>query len=569
MSGQPHFAGSYTVPTYRAPADAVFFHVLHGHVPRHQIDFIYRPEIPQGVLSQQHFSHLSRLMKYIEPREGCPFAFAIGNLSRDDTQHEPGRGGVGLLFSMRVSGATDHAGRQDPTFTHAAVMVGRQLDERMLFELSASFYDRMLGGGNSSPLGMALYREYVRLSLTNPVAVLPILERYVKAFGSLTKPLPSTSGQRWVAQEGAQPKRVVIVHPEQVAFRDVARCASRIAAMLYTSNLRWTEVTTGREADVENGITVRLLGEGEAGAYSSRARMIALRDVPEEEGEIAGKIFGAKAAGGERVAVPELGWRARYEAERGGGPAGGGEGRADSYRQRDLRVMKEVREEAVVVEPAKPVVPEVKKPVVPEVKKSEPEPPKAQEMDGDRTVVGGARREQRPIWPVVLGLSVVMMGVAGGVIFAIGENRRTERGEAPVGSGKGLDEGGVEKAASGVVKPKEAPVEPGTGTVAPVPAPVTAAPEDVVEPDEPAEEKTASAKAGSKKPKSSKKGEKPREDPVFVPPELVELPPRETVDVPPKPEPTKPVSVAASKPSVTVSAKPPDSSGLTAKSLPP
>src|SRR6185503_19409193 len=90
--------GGYVVPAYRAREDTSWFHFLHGNVPGHQIDFMYRPEIPHGQLSRQHFSHLSRLMNYIEPQTNGLFAFAIGNLSRDDVQHEPGHGGIALIF---------------------------------------------------------------------------------------------------------------------------------------------------------------------------------------------------------------------------------------------------------------------------------------------------------------------------------------------------------------------------------------------------------------------------------------------------------------------------------------
>src|SRR5215468_8721092 len=106
----------YVVPSYRALDDTPWYHFLHGNVPGHQIDFMYRPEVPQGALSRQHFSHLARLMKYIEPESTGAYAFAIGNLSRDDTQYEPGHGGVALIFGLRIRGVTDHAGRQDPPF---------------------------------------------------------------------------------------------------------------------------------------------------------------------------------------------------------------------------------------------------------------------------------------------------------------------------------------------------------------------------------------------------------------------------------------------------------------------
>ena len=56
------------------------------------------------------------------------YAFAIGNLSRDDIQHEPGHGGVALIFGLRIRGVTDHAGRRDPPFSHAVAVVDRALD---------------------------------------------------------------------------------------------------------------------------------------------------------------------------------------------------------------------------------------------------------------------------------------------------------------------------------------------------------------------------------------------------------------------------------------------------------
>src|SRR5688572_9540024 len=101
MAGNETGSG-YAVPTYRATEDTPWYHFLHGNVPGHQIDFMYRPEVPQGALSRQHFSHLARLMKYIEPQTNAAYAFAIGNLSRDDTQYEPGHGGLALLFGLRI-----------------------------------------------------------------------------------------------------------------------------------------------------------------------------------------------------------------------------------------------------------------------------------------------------------------------------------------------------------------------------------------------------------------------------------------------------------------------------------
>lgn len=118
--------GAYAVPAYQLPEGrGLRYHFLHGNVPGHEIDFIYRAEVPQPPLTRQHFAHLTRLLRYIEPQARESFAFAIGNLSRDDTQHEPGHGGMALIFMLRIQGATDHAGRQirpSPTLSPQSIV---------------------------------------------------------------------------------------------------------------------------------------------------------------------------------------------------------------------------------------------------------------------------------------------------------------------------------------------------------------------------------------------------------------------------------------------------------------
>lgn len=504
MNDDAQTAGAYRVPTYRAPSGTAFFHFLHGHVPRHQIDFIYRPEIPQGELSQQHFSHLSRLMKYIEPQVHNPFAFAIGNLSRDDTQHEPGYGGVGLIFSMRVSGVTDHAGRKDPTFAHAAALIARHLNEEALFEALTSFYSHLFGRSEDQSASALMYRNYVKLALSDEPAVLRLLQMYVREFDDLPKPGKSSMRARWLSNEAAQPKRVVIVHPDRIRFRHIARCASRIASMLYASNIRWSSVTNGREADLENGITVRLVSEAEAGAYTSNALVLGLADVPAKEEEVAVKIFGAKPADRSSQAAPALGWRARYEAERGvvagaGAESGSGSGEEpqepaavmpDSGSRRDQQVMrealrsshaelmegreardvKEVKEEAVASDRAERAraIP----PVVPVEEKKEAKGEKQEPGKGSRAA----------LW---LGLLVILVGVAGAVLFwmgGAGDGGGREGSGNPGRREKALQASAVPvEANSGAPKPREtAPVEQ-QKTANPEPL----LPEPLLEEDEP------------------------------------------------------------------------------------
>src|SRR6185436_736206 len=128
MEGQIDPGARYRAPVYDAGDEAAWYHFLHGNVPGHQIDYIYQAQVPQGALERQHFSHLTRLLRFIEPQSTDRLAFAIGNLSRDDVQHEPGHGGLALIFGLRIRGVTDHAGRQDPPFAHGIAAIDRELD---------------------------------------------------------------------------------------------------------------------------------------------------------------------------------------------------------------------------------------------------------------------------------------------------------------------------------------------------------------------------------------------------------------------------------------------------------
>jgi hypothetical protein len=66
----------YVIPCHRAAEGEPWF-----HLPGHEIDFTYRPEVPRGALTRQHYNHLARRMEYVEPAHGAEYAFAIGNLS--------------------------------------------------------------------------------------------------------------------------------------------------------------------------------------------------------------------------------------------------------------------------------------------------------------------------------------------------------------------------------------------------------------------------------------------------------------------------------------------------------
>lgn len=313
-------AAPYVVPVYRAPSETPWFHFLHGNVPGHQIDFMYRPELPQGSLKPQHFSHLSRLMKYIEPHEGCAYAFAIGNLSRDDAQHEPGHGGLALMFGFRISGARDHAGRQEPPFAHAIVAVDRGFDSNALKTAALAFYEGLFGAGVDGGPSSAMYRNYVEQGAQNEGgARLKLLQDYVGKFDGLPKILPSDRKHIWKACETAQPKRVLITHADNCSFALIAEYAARIAAMLFVSNIRWTGISTGREPEVPGGLALRFVAERQLPAkLDEGTKTIALEDIPADEGEIARQLFGAERVEEDFRPAKVMGWRERFASKQAG-----------------------------------------------------------------------------------------------------------------------------------------------------------------------------------------------------------------------------------------------------------
>ncbi|WP_437511481.1 hypothetical protein [Sorangium sp. So ce1099] len=320
-------ASGYVIPRYRAPADAPWYHVLHGNIPGHQIDFMYCPEVPQGPLTTTHFSHLARLMKYIEPATGATHAFAIGNLSRDDTQHEPGHGAVGLIFGFRIGGAVDHAGRGNPPFAHGLVAVDRDLGYATLLEASATFYRHVMNATELNSSAGMFYREYVGAVREAPERVPHVLERYVEEYGDLPYLRRSSATWDWVVDEGTLPKRVVIVHKHDEPFGAIAHAAARIATVLYRSNIKWTSITSGREADIPGGVSVRFVRERDVSMEERHGVLIRIEEVAENEAEIARGMFGARPQG-EQEEKPQFGggWRERFAAQQAGGAAqvGGG-----------------------------------------------------------------------------------------------------------------------------------------------------------------------------------------------------------------------------------------------------
>jgi hypothetical protein len=304
----------YTVPRYRAEGDPAWYHVLHGTVPGHQIDFIYCPEVPQGPLKHTHFAHVARLIKYIEPREKASIAFAIGNLSRDDVQHDPGHGGLAVIFGLRVEGATDHAGRAMPPYAHGLLAVDRALDYGALIDAITSFHRRFAHEG-SADAGGRFYRSYVEVARGEPGAVEDFLRSYVAELGDLPQPERSKLGWDFVAPEDARLERITIVHPDGEPFSTVTSVAAMLGSVLYRSNVKWTTISNSGEFDIPGGISVRFVPESEA-PREPKGLLLRLDDVPVEEAEIAEKLFSARPR--ETGVARRVGWREQYAAKAGG-----------------------------------------------------------------------------------------------------------------------------------------------------------------------------------------------------------------------------------------------------------
>ncbi len=319
----------YVVPRYRAEGHPAWYHALHGAIPGYQLDFMYCPDAPQGPVTRTHINHLSRVMKYIEPRHGAPFAFALANLSRNDVEYEPGHGGLGVIFALRVTGVVDHMERPNPSYSHGAITADRRLDYATLLEAIGVLYRRFLEtdeqGENTTG---GFYRAYYELKQKQqkqnqpPEIVEAFLHDYIIHFDELPQPQRSHLGLEWEASEENVPKLVTIVHADDEPFENIAHAAAMLGAMLYKSNIKWTTITTGREAEIPGGTWIRFVPASEApregralsprearktaaqdlrmlAARDPKGMQVSLKDLPEDEAALAHLMFGAKAPGGD------------------------------------------------------------------------------------------------------------------------------------------------------------------------------------------------------------------------------------------------------------------------------
>jgi hypothetical protein len=268
-----------------------------------------------------HFNHLTRLMRYIEPRSDAAHAFAIGNLSRDDTQHEPGHGALSMTLGFRIAEARDHAGRGNPPFAHGIVAVDRALTAAVLLDAATAFHRRLTSEGEESCSAAAFYRTYTRIAHERPDRVASLLQRHTDAFSDLPRPPRSSLSWSWVVGDAAPPQRVIIVHGDDAPFETSASAAATMAAMLYRSNIKWTSITTGREGEIPGGTSIRFARDRDITQADRRSVIVRLDDLAEDEGALAQDLFGARRCGA--AAPVHVSWRERHPPRgTGAEPAG-------------------------------------------------------------------------------------------------------------------------------------------------------------------------------------------------------------------------------------------------------
>src|SRR5262249_3171482 len=157
----------------------------------------------------------------------------------------------------------------------------------VLFEAAMAFHRRVLGDGASAEW----YRSYVRGATEPPAETERTLADYVATFDDLPRPEPSALSLTWTTGGVTHAGSVVFVHADDAPSTVLARAAARIAAVLYRSDVRWSAISSGREADLPNGVSVRFVPRSAVGPTDPAAALHALEEVPEDEEVIAQELF--------------------------------------------------------------------------------------------------------------------------------------------------------------------------------------------------------------------------------------------------------------------------------------
>ena len=293
--------GRFRTLQYQPTPNERWYHVLFGHVPRYQMDFIIRPELPIRKFRPQHFAHLGPQIKFLCPASGQQHAVAIANLSSNDTQHVPGRGGIAVIVSMRVADLRDHAQRESPVFAHSLIAIDEPLDTRQFSFAAECFVERVLAEG------LPWYRGYYSSSQADNF---DRVYGYIRTLRDLPPPdAPGPASEPLQSLEGPPPYNQLLIDCRGVEPSRVVRMAARLGVLLYRSNLKWTVITTGSEEfetklhqGEDYSVAVRLLGgavstgeierQVQSVGAGSRVMLCRLAELPESEAELGAQLFG-------------------------------------------------------------------------------------------------------------------------------------------------------------------------------------------------------------------------------------------------------------------------------------
>lgn len=305
--------GRFRTLQYQPTPSEHWYHVLFGHVPRFQMDFILRPELPYRKFRPQHFAHLGPQIKFLSPAAGLHYAVAIGNLSSNDTQHVAGRGGLSLLVSTRVAELRDHAQRESPVFAHSLIAVDEPLTTGLFSLTVATFVERVLDDG------VRFYRSYYTSGQADNFER---IYNYVRSLHDLPDPWAPTeavsaelAGAASYSSDAPPPYNQILIDCRGINSRQVLQLAARLAVILYRTNLKWTTITTGSEEfepkiyhGEDYSIAVRLIcggvtiedAERQARGMAPGSRIITygFADLSTSDTELGAQLFGLPGATG-------------------------------------------------------------------------------------------------------------------------------------------------------------------------------------------------------------------------------------------------------------------------------
>jgi hypothetical protein len=276
--------------------ETIWHHFLYGNPTG---GFIHRPPSRERGLSRQHERQVARILKRLSPRSAFEPAFAIANLTREDSAG----GGGGIVIAVATS-TPDFSGRipnGEMAFCHAIAIVDRYLDAQVIFDALSTLYKAILPDED----GIWFARTY-RRHAKDPAVASALVGSYLSEFDVLLpSPREYPTALRWTDMRLDGPQRMQIAHALDAPFDALARAAARIAAVLVASDVPWAWISTGRETDARDGLRVHFVPAGETLAEENGGPITLLEDLPDEDEELAW-TFGALGPAKDVPAAPRV-----------------------------------------------------------------------------------------------------------------------------------------------------------------------------------------------------------------------------------------------------------------------